>query len=131
MLKLCRNVILAFAFAPVLSFAQTASAPTPPTTHILAIGHVLSPLTPDQRKTVLPQEVKDTLSLILAGKIDQSWFRKDGQGPIFLLNVTSVEEAHALLEKLPLGQAKLMEFDLIPVGPLAPLRLLLSDKANQ
>lgn len=69
--------------------------------------------------------------MILAGKIDQSWFRKDGQGPIFLLNVTSVEEAHALLEKLPLGQAKLMEFDLIPVGPLAPLRLLLTDKPNQ
>ncbi|WP_222829253.1 hypothetical protein [Terriglobus saanensis] len=57
MLKLCRNVALVFAFLPVISFAQTASTPTAvsaPTTHILAIGHVPSPLTPEQRKTILP-----------------------------------------------------------------------------
>jgi hypothetical protein len=46
---------------------------------------------------------------------------------VFLLNVSSVEEAHTLLEQLPLGQAKLMEFDLMPLGPLSPLRLLLND----
>ena len=40
---------------------------------------------------------------------------------VFLMNVSSVEEAHALLEKLPLGQAKLMEFGLIPLGPLSPV----------
>lgn len=34
-------------------------------------------------------------------------------------------EAHALLEALPLGKAKLMEFDLIPLGPLSPLNVLL------
>lgn len=32
------------------------------------------------------------------------------------------------LEQLALGQAKLMEFDLIQVGPLTPLAMLLNDK---
>jgi HhH-GPD superfamily base excision DNA repair protein len=52
--------------------------------------------------------------------------RQDRKGVVFLLNVTSVEEAHSLLEKLRLGQTGLMEFDLMPLGPLNPLRLLLS-----
>jgi hypothetical protein len=41
------------------------------------------------------------------------------------LNVTDSAAAHEMLEKLPLGQAHLMNFELIPLGPLAPLRQLL------
>lgn len=74
----------------------------------------------------MPKEVPDTVRLYLEGKIDQWYVRQDGKGVVLLLNVTSVEEAHSLLEKLPLGRAKLMEFDLMPLGPLNPLRLLLS-----
>ena len=40
------------------------------------------------------------------------------------MNVASVEEARALLATLPFGQAKLMEFDLMKLGPLSPLHLL-------
>ncbi len=63
----------------------------------------------------MKQEVRDTVRLYLAGKIDQWFVRRDQNGVVFLLNVGSVAEAHELLEKLPLGQAKLMEFDLIPL----------------
>ena len=78
----------------------------------------------------MPKEVPATLRLILAGQIEQFWMRLDWGGVFFLMNVPTVEEAHALLEALPLGQAKLIEFDLIPVGPLAPLALLLGDKVS-
>ena len=44
------------------------------------------------------------------------------------MNVATVDEARALLEKLPLGEKKLMEFDLIPLGPLTPLGLLIPEK---
>jgi hypothetical protein len=37
------------------------------------------------------------------------------------MNVAFIMEARALLEKPPPGQAKLMEFDLLPVGPLGIL----------
>jgi hypothetical protein len=119
--------ILTFA-ACLTTLAQSDQGPpTPsvPTTKILAIGSVTSPLTPDQRKTIMPREVPDTVKLYLDGKIDQWYVRQDGKGVVFILNVTSVDEAHALLEKLPLGQAKLMTFELIALGPLNPLRQLL------
>jgi hypothetical protein len=100
-----------------------------PTTKILAIGHLVAPLTPEQRRGIMPREVPDTVRLYLSGKIDQWYVRQDGKGVVFLLNVSSVEEAHTLLEALPLGQAKLMEFELMPLGPLSPLRVLLGDAA--
>ena len=78
--------------------------PPVPTTKILAIARLLAPLTPEQRKAILPSEVPDTLRLYLAGKIDQWWYRQDGKGPVFLMNVTSVEEARALLATLPLDE---------------------------
>ena len=50
-----------------------------------------------------------TLRLYLAGKIDQWWIRQTQTGAVFLLNVTPLEEARALMEKLPLDQAGLMK----------------------
>lgn len=114
--------------ALLLTLAAICSAqtlPAVPTTKILAIGRLANPLTPDQRRTIMPKEVPDTVKLYLAGKIDQWYVRQDGKGVVFILNVTTTEEAHTLLEALPLGQAKLMEFDLIALGPLSPLRLIL------
>ncbi|AUD07542.1 hypothetical protein CWM47_29215 [Spirosoma pollinicola] len=94
---------------------------------MIAIGHLTeSGLSPTDRHSVMLQEVPATLKLYLDGKIDQ-WFAKPDQtGVIFILNVTDVEEAKNLLEALPLGIAGMMEFDLIPVGPLSPLRMLIS-----
>jgi hypothetical protein len=37
---------------------------------------------------------------------------------------TDPAAAHDMLEKLPLGQAHLMSFELIPLAPLNPLRQL-------
>ena len=78
---------------------------------------------------VMQKEVRDTVRLYLSGKLDQWFTRRDQNGVVFILNVTSVEEARTLLDKLPLGEAKFMDFDLIPLGPLSPLGLLLQDGA--
>ncbi len=109
--------------------SQKAGArfPVVPTTKILAIGHFTSPPTPEQIKEYFPKEVPATLKLYLEGKIDQWWVRQDQTGPVFLMNVTSIKEADEILEKLPLGQAKLMRFDYTELGPLTPLHLLLTE----
>jgi len=100
------------------------------TTKVLAIGTWTAKAKPETRPPIMPSEARDTMRLMLAGKIDQ-WFAKiDGSGAVFLLNVTDPAEAHALLEKLPLGQADMMRFELIPVGPLWPLGLLLHEPAK-
>jgi hypothetical protein len=46
-------------------------------------------------------------------------------GVVFLLDVTDIGAAQAMLEALPLGKAHLMTFELYPIGPLNPLRQLL------
>src|ERR1700761_6166464 len=119
--------LLMSAIIPASVSAQgPANGPAPvPTTHILAIGTLTAPLTQDELQHLLPNEVKATVAIYLDGKIDQWWAKQDGTGVVFLLNVTSVEEAHELLEKLPLGVAKRMTFELMPLGPLRPLRALL------
>src|SRR6202049_777334 len=92
-----------------------------PKRKILAIGQFTNPPTPEQIKEFFPKEVPATLRLYLAGKIDQWWIRQRQTGPVFLLNVTSLEEARALMENLPLGQAGLMKHEFIELGPLTPL----------
>ena len=118
--------VATFSFVGI---AQTQAPPSPlgpvPTTKVLAIGSLTTPLTPAQRRSIMPQEVPATVRLYLDGKIDQWWVRQDGKGVVFLMNVTSAEEAQALLDKLPLGEAHLMSFQFIPLGPLSPLRVLL------
>jgi len=116
-------------FALTLSGLCLAQMPGP-TTRVLAIGRLTSGTTREKITPVMQKEVRDTVRLYLSGKLDQWFVRRDQSGVVFLLNVSSVDEAHALLEKLPLGEAKLMEFDLIPLGPLAPLGLLLQDGAE-
>jgi hypothetical protein len=97
------------------------------TTKVLAIGTWTAKAPPESRPAIMPSEARDTMRLMLAGKIDQ-WFAKiDGSGAVFLMNVTDPAEAHTLLEKLPLGRANMMTFQLIPVGPLWPLGLLLGE----
>jgi hypothetical protein len=97
------------------------------TTRVLAIGSWTAKATPETTPPIMPSEARDTMRLMLAGKIDQWFAKNDGSGAVFLMNVTDPAEAHALLEKLPLGQAGMMTFQLIPIGPLWPLGLLLGE----
>jgi hypothetical protein len=103
--------------------AQSANPPTP-TTRILAIGTLNPGVDPAAARAILPKEVKETVNLYLDGKIDQ-WYSLQGRpGVAFILNVAGAAAAHETLEKLPLGQAHLMSFELIPLALLNPLRQL-------
>jgi hypothetical protein len=98
-----------------------------PTTRILAIGSVTAKGTPGAIAPVLPFEVRATVRNYLAGKIDQWFFQTEGYGVVFIMNVASRAEAHEILEMLPLGVAGMMEFELIALGPLAPLAMLIGE----
>lgn len=124
---------------PAFAQAQGSAAPEPtpsrapvpvPTTKVLAIGSFTATATPAEWQTVLPDEVRATVRLYLDGKIDQWFVKQDQSGVVFLMNVTDPGEAKALLEKLPFGPAGLMTFQLVPLGPISPLRLLLADPAK-
>ncbi|HTH61109.1 MAG TPA: hypothetical protein VL689_13245 [Paraburkholderia sp.] len=92
---------------------------------VLAIGSLAGELTPAQQQEIMPREVPATLQLYLDGKIEQHWFRADKPSVVFLMSSDSVDDAQATLSTLPLVEAGLMTFDLMPVGPLAPLGMLI------
>lgn len=126
-----RSAALGLA-ALTLSKPAAAQEPAPatsrgalvPTTHVLAIGQLTGNRAAQNVQDIMPSEVKDTVSLYLAGRIDQWWVQKDKPGVVFLLNATSTGEAEALLANLPLVKAGLMHFDLTALGPLSPLQYL-------
>lgn len=95
---------------------------------VFAIGSITTPPTPEQQAQIMPKEVPDTLQLYLDGMIEQFWFRHDRPGVIFYMQAESVDAAKAAVDRLPLTEAGLMTFDLIPVGPLAPLGRLIQGR---
>jgi hypothetical protein len=118
------------AISPTASFAQSAppsSSLDVPTTKLLAIGTFTAKGSPERWKPLLPAEVRDTVRLYLAGKIDQWYLKQDQSGVVFMMNVTDPKEALELLGRFPFGQAGLMEFQIIPLGPIGPLRVLLTE----
>ena len=127
---LSAGLMLIFSlFGPNSGYAQPMTTSTP-TTKILAIGTINPGVDPAKVFAILPNEVRDTVDLYLNGKIDQWYSQQERRGVVFILNVTDPAAARDMLEKLPLGQAHLMSFDLIPIGPLNPLRQLQGIKAN-
>jgi hypothetical protein len=121
--------LLLMAFATVLApMAQGQS--TPPKPEITAVLTMLTPkpgVTAEQVMKIMPAEIRATVPLYLNGKIQQWYTRGDGKGVIFIMNCKDVAEARALIESLPLSKENLMDEQFIPVGPLLPLGILLSD----
>ena len=111
----------------LLAAAPLLPAQTPPATQILATLTVKSSIARDQLTKVMPEEVRDTVRLYLDGKIQQWYSRGDGKGVVFILNCSSVAEAKALTDKLPLRRENLVDFDFMPLNPLSPLRILLGE----
>jgi hypothetical protein len=95
---------------------------------VLAIGSIVKPMSPEQRQQVMPNEVPATLKHYLDGMIEQFWYRQDKPGVIFLMNVESIEQAKAAVDALPLTSGGFATYELMHVGPLAPLGMLIQGK---
>src|ERR1700732_1052083 len=101
-------------------------APTPKTTEVRVVQTAKQGVTRQQIMDVMPAEIRATVKLYLDGKIRQWYSRGDGRGVVFFLDVKTVDEAHAVMETLPLAKENLMDHEYIPVGPLMPLTGLIS-----
>jgi hypothetical protein len=95
---------------------------------VFAIGSLTKPLPDEEREALLQKEVPHTLSMYLEGPIEQFWFRQDRPGPIFLMEVNSIEEAKTAVNAMPIVVAGVASYDFIPVGPLAPLGRLIAGR---
>ncbi|CAN5238182.1 hypothetical protein BH09PSE6_BH09PSE6_00770 [soil metagenome] len=126
-----RLAVVVMALAPLSAFAQTAAPDfSVPTTKVLAIGSFTPKATLDVVKSIIGPEVRATVRLYLTGKMDQWYVKPDQSGVVFIMNCSSVQEARELLEKLPMGPAGVMEFQFTAMGPISPLRVLLTEPAK-
>ena len=98
-----------------------SSPPAPKTTEVMVVLTAKQGVAREQIMRVMPEEVRATVKLYLDGKIRQWYSRGDGRGVVFFLDAKTVDEAHALIESLPLSKEDLMDHEYIPVGPLMPL----------
>jgi hypothetical protein len=80
-----------------------------------------------QMMKAMPEEVRATVKLYLDGKIQQWYSRSDGRGVLFVMNCSTVAEAKALTDGLPLAKANLATFEFTALSPLTPLRILLAE----
>jgi|SRR5437660_895975 len=112
--------------------AQTPASPQPPSgvpspkaTEVMVIVTSKQGVTRQQIMHIMPDEIRATVKLYLDGKIRQWYSRGDGRGVIVFLDVKTIEEAHAIMDTLPLSKENLMDHEYIPVGPLMPLGALI------
>ena len=115
-------------FAALVCLATPAFAQPPaaaPTTQVLTALTVKSDVDRAQIMKVMPEEVRATVKMYLDGKIQQWYSRSDGRGVVFILNATSVADAKALTDQLPLSKANLATFEYTALSPLGPLRMLI------
>ena len=104
-----------------------SGVPSPKTTEVMVILTAKQGVDRQQFIRVMPAEIRATVKLYLDGEIHQWYSRGDGRGVIFVLGVKSVNEAHAIIDTLPLSKENLMDQEYIPVGPLLPLASLIGD----
>jgi hypothetical protein len=93
---------------------------------VFALGSIVKPPTPEDRAQIMPKEVPATLQHYLDGKIEQFWYRQDAPGVVFLMDVASIDEAKSLVNALPLVTSGFATYEFLPVGPLAPLGMLIA-----
>ena len=125
-------IMSAFPIASVLQ-SQSPSpqpppgAPAPKTTEVMVILTARQGVTRQQILSVMPDEIRATVKLYLDGKIRQWYSKGDGKGVVLFVDVKTVDEAHAIIDTMPLSKENLMDHEYIPVGPLMPLAALISN----
>jgi hypothetical protein len=126
---------LLMSLLPAASFAQSqlpasqppSGVPSPEATEVMVILTAKQGVDRQQIIKIMPAEIRATVKLYVKGEIRQWYSRGDGRGAILFLGVKTVDEAHAIIDTLPLSKENLMDHEYIPVGPLLPLAMLIGD----
>jgi muconolactone delta-isomerase len=84
---------------------------------ILALEKELPGVTAEQFRPHLQAEAARVWELYQAGVFRELYFRGDWPGAVLVLECDDTEEAQTVLNSLPLVQAGLITFDIIPLVP--------------
>ena len=78
----------------------------------------------------LEDEARAVWRLYREGCVREFYLRSDGPGVVFAFEATTAEEVRSRLNELPLVQKGIIQFDVIPVGPLLSFELLMDELAG-
>lgn len=84
---------------------------------ILAMEVEVEGAAPEQFEPHLKREARCAWKLYQSGVIREIYFRADRSEAILILECADITEAGQVLESLPLVQAGLIRFDVIPLVP--------------
>lgn len=110
--------------APVA--AQPPAGPPPVPAGVLTTLTVKPGVQRADVMRVMVEEARHTLALHLEGRILQWWGLADGRGVVFVLKGSTVEDAKAITDTLPLTKAGLVDFQYVPLTTITPMRILLA-----
>ncbi len=95
---------------------------------ILAIAKVDPQTTIEKIKPHLEAEVKHAWKLYKEGTVREMYNCQDRRmGVVFVLECGSVDETRKILDELPFVREKLIDFDIIPLGPFSFFETLFRD----
>jgi muconolactone delta-isomerase len=96
---------------------------------ILAIEQETAGSSADDFKPLLQAEAKQVWKLYQQGIIRELYFHRDEHVAVLMLECQDVDEASQTLSTLPLVQAGLIAFQVIPLAPYDGFARLFGDKA--
>jgi len=105
-----------------------SDVPSPKTTEVMVILTARQGVTRQQIMNIMPPEIRATVKLYLDGKIREWYSRSDGKGVILFIDAKTVEEAHLVIDTMPMSEENLVDHEYIPVGPLMPLSTLIRQR---
>ena len=96
---------------------------------ILAIAKVDPQTTFEKIQPHLEGEVKHAWRLYKEGTVREMYTCQDRRmGVVFVLECSSVDEARTALDELPFVREKLIDFEVIPLGPFSYFQMLFKDQ---
>ena len=102
--------------------------PSPRTTEVMVVLTAKQGVTREQIMNIMPAEIRATVKLYLEGRIRQWYSKGDGKGVVLFLDANTIDQAHDIIESMPLSKENLMDHEYIPVGPLLPLTALIGGR---
>jgi len=96
---------------------------------ILALEKEMPGTKATQFQPHLEAEARRVWDLYQTGTLREFYFRQDRTTAVLVLECASVEEARQVLDTLPLVQAALIAFDVIPLQPYPGFARLFAHKA--
>ena len=96
---------------------------------ILAMAKILPGVTPKEIQQLLKVETAKAWEFYMAGVFREMYIRTDFPSAVLMLECANVETAREKLAELPMVEQKVIDFDVIPLGPFDCLTSLFAQNA--